>query len=189
VSGNRRPQARPDGGTECIADRQVPKPDRQCGDKTGPQPAEGVVTAAERRADRPPIRARFEAVVPARLDEAARLRRRFADWLKRLPLDSDGRTDILLAAYEAVGNAAMHAYPARRGRVRLYAVWAGDTVKVVVTDWGCGIATKRDHETALLTSGHGLSLIANVTDQTTIDTGERGTRVTMLWWPDLTSTL
>ncbi|WP_244210720.1 ATP-binding protein [Amycolatopsis kentuckyensis] len=162
-------------------DGQVSEPDRQRGGHTDAQAAEPAVTTSARRTDPSPIRARFESLVPARLDEATLLRRRFASWLRRLPLDLDSGTDILLAGYEAVGNAVMHAYPGRRGRVRLYAVWAGDTVEVVVTDWGCGIPPNRGHRTDPPTSGHGLGLIESVTDRMTIETGEHGTRLTMLW--------
>jgi serine/threonine-protein kinase RsbW len=66
----------------------------------------------------------------------------------------------------------------------LYADWAGDTVKVTVTDTGRGIPAKPDRAPAPPTSGgRGLLLIDEVTDRMTVDTGAHGTQVTMIWRP------
>ncbi|MGK3206580.1 ATP-binding protein [Amycolatopsis sp. MEPSY49] len=94
--------------------------------------------------------------------------------------DPGTRYDIVLAAYEALANVAAHAYPDRDGWARLYAQWAGDTV----ADTGRGIPARPNRAPAPRTSGgRGLILIDGVTDRMTIDTGEHGTQVTMIWRP------
>ncbi|MFC5094409.1 ATP-binding protein [Amycolatopsis plumensis] len=129
----------------------------------------------------PSVRSRFEELVPASLREAAVLRRKLGDWLGELPLDAGSSYDILLATYEALANVAAHAYPDRDGWVRLYADWAGDTVTTTVTDTGCGIAAEGHRPPT--SGGRGLRLIDEVTDRMTVDTGEHGTQVTMIWRP------
>jgi anti-sigma regulatory factor (Ser/Thr protein kinase) len=130
------------------------------------------------------VRARFDAVTPALLDEVALLRRSLANWLDRLPLDVDTRQDIVLATYEALANTALHAYPGRRGRVRLTAGWTGDTVTATVTDWGRGIPAEPGHPAGQSPWGHsGLLLIDRLSDHVTLDSGDHGTRVTMRWRP------
>ncbi len=102
-------------------------------------------------------------------------------WLEELPLDDGSSYDILLATYEALANVAAHAYLDRDGWVRLYADWAGDTLTATVTDTGCGIAPEGHRPPT--SGGRGLHLIDDLTDQMTIDTGEHGTQVTMIWRP------
>jgi histidine kinase-like protein len=74
----------------------------------------------------------------------------------------------------------------QRGRARLYGERAGDTVRVTVTDTGCGIGLPPERARAAVPSasgGRGLRLIDEVTDRMTVDTGAHGTRVTMVWRP------
>ncbi|WP_235078915.1 ATP-binding protein [Amycolatopsis orientalis] len=127
------------------------------------------------------VKSRFEELAPAQPREAAILRQKLAHWLKELPLDARSEFDITLAAYEALANVAAHAYPGGTGWTRLYADWAGDTVTVTVSDTGCGIAPER--KAAPSSGGRGLPLIDEVTDRMSIDTGEHGTTVTMVWRP------
>jgi anti-sigma regulatory factor (Ser/Thr protein kinase) len=161
-------------------DRQVPEPRTRYGSGAGT--ADPAVAAGAGAPVLVAVRARYEGVIPARLDKVALLRRKLLGWLHHLPLDSDSRHDIVLAAYEAMGNAALHAYPGRRGRIRLYAKWAGDTVTVVVTDWGCGIPAQLDRVAGPPRADHrGLLLIDRIAHRMALDTGDHGTRVTMLW--------
>ncbi|MFE6612123.1 ATP-binding protein [Amycolatopsis sp. NPDC057786] len=129
------------------------------------------------------VRSAFEELVPAQAGEVALLRRKLRGWLDALPIDANSKYDITIATYEAMANTAMHAYPGRRGWVRLYADWAGDAITVTVTDTGNGIPAARSRVGKPASGGRGLSLIDEVTDQMTIDTGAHGTRVAMVWRP------
>jgi serine/threonine-protein kinase RsbW len=126
----------------------------------------------------------FEELAPALPNEVADLRRKLTRWLGGLPLDAESTHDITLATYEALANVAAHAYPDGHGWARLEAGRVGDAVTVTVTDTGCGIPATRPRTAALRTSGgRGLLLIDKVTDQSDIDTGAHGTRVSMTWRP------
>jgi anti-sigma regulatory factor (Ser/Thr protein kinase) len=126
----------------------------------------------------------FEELAPALPNDVADLRRKLIRWLSELPLDPASTHDITLATYEALANAAAHAYPDGRGWARLQASRVGDAITVTVTDTGCGIPATRPRSAAPRTSGgRGLPLIDKVTDQSEIETGGNGTRVRMTWRP------
>jgi serine/threonine-protein kinase RsbW len=126
----------------------------------------------------------FEELAPALPNEVAELRRKLTRWLGELPLDPESTHDITLATYEALANVAAHAYPDGHGWARLQAARDGDAVTVTVTDTGCGIPATRPRTAGLRTSGgRGLLLIDKVTDQSELDTGAHGTRVSMTWRP------
>ncbi|MGH3898963.1 MAG: ATP-binding protein [Pseudonocardiaceae bacterium] len=83
---------------------------------------------------RSPLRA--EAVATAR--NAATLRRRLHDWLA-LDLPADVVADLVLAVYEAIANAAEHAYADRAdgpGLMRLEAHRSADHILITVSDQG-----------------------------------------------------
>jgi serine/threonine-protein kinase RsbW len=147
------------------------------GDQTGTTPparhgGDAVVTST------------FEELAPALPNEMADLRRKLTHWLGELPLDPESTHDITLATYEALANAAAHAYPDGHGWARLQAARTGDAVTVTVTDTGCGIPATRPRQAGLRTSGgRGLVLIDKVTDQSDIATSGDGTTVRMTWRP------
>jgi anti-sigma regulatory factor (Ser/Thr protein kinase) len=141
-------------------------------------------TAAERTDAGPVVAPAFEELAPALPNEMAGLRRKLIQWLNELPLDPDTTHDITLATYEALANVAAHAYPDGHGWARLQAARSGDTVTVTVTDTGRGIPATRPRKAGLRTSGgRGLLLIDQVTDQSDIDSGPKGTTVRMTWRP------
>ncbi|MGH3798699.1 MAG: ATP-binding protein [Pseudonocardiaceae bacterium] len=81
---------------------------------------------------RPPLRA--EAVATAH--NATALRRQFHDWLA-LDLPTHVIGDLVLAVYEAIVNAAEHAYPDHRpGSVQLEAHRAAGYILIAVSDQG-----------------------------------------------------
>ena len=83
---------------------------------------------------RPPLSA--EAVATAH--DAARLRRELAAWLAP-DVPDEPLDDLVLAAYEAIANAAEHAYadhPDSAGPIHLHAHRTRDCVTVTVTDEG-----------------------------------------------------
>ncbi|EME60911.1 ATP-binding protein [Amycolatopsis decaplanina] len=129
------------------------------------------------------VRPAFEEFVPALPGEVALLRRRLSGWLDELPIDTNSKYDITIATYEALANTAVHAYPGRRGWVRLHADWAGDAITVTVADTGDGIPAARSRVNKPASGGRGLRLIDELTDQMTIDTGAHGTRVSLVWRP------
>jgi anti-sigma regulatory factor (Ser/Thr protein kinase) len=87
---------------------------------------------------------------------------RFASRAGASPTLVDG---LRLAVSEAVTNAVRHAYPLRPGEVRVRARLGDDLLEVVVSDDGCGVhGGGADHDGL----GFGLSLIWEVSDQTTL---------------------
>ena len=141
-------------------------------------------TAPEHHTSGAVVTLTFEELAPALPNEMADLRRKLTRWLAELPLDPASTHDITLATYEALANAAAHAYPDGHGWARLQARREGDAVTVTVTDTGCGIPATRPRVAGLRTSGgRGLLLIDQVTDQSDIDTGAKGTTVRMTWRP------
>ncbi|QKV74305.1 ATP-binding protein [Amycolatopsis sp. Hca4] len=126
----------------------------------------------------------FEELAPALPNEMAGLRRKLLQWLGEFPLDPESKHDMTLATYEALANVAAHAYPDGHGWARLQARREGDTITITVTDTGCGIPATRPKKAGLRTSGgRGLLLIDQVTDQSDIASGEKGTTVRMTWRP------
>jgi serine/threonine-protein kinase RsbW len=112
--------------------------------------------------------------MPATAENVAGMRRRFASWLA-LDLDpGDLLDDVVLAVYEALANAAEHAYanaPAV-GVVRLVAHRARDAVAVTVTD--CG---RWREATGQRFRNHGLDVIRQLIEHVQIASGDRGTVV------------
>lgn len=84
------------------------------------------------------IRAPLQAEVVATVHNATVLRRQLLDWLiLDLPIDTVG--DLVLAVYEAIANAAEHAYADHAdgpGPMRLDARRAADHVLIAVSDEG-----------------------------------------------------
>ncbi|HET6707319.1 ATP-binding protein [Amycolatopsis sp.] len=149
-----------------------------------PDADQAGTTATERFATGAVVASTFEELAPALPNEMAGLRRKLIHWLGDFPLDPDSKHDITLATYEALANVAAHAYPDGHGWARLQAFRADDAITVTVTDTGCGIPATRPRVAGLRTSGgRGLRLIDQVTDQSDIDTGAKGTTVRMTWRP------
>jgi anti-sigma regulatory factor (Ser/Thr protein kinase) len=113
--------------------------------------------------------------------EAARLaaaRRELGAWAAATGLDEDAVEDLLLAAYEAMVNAAEHAYTDGERPVDLTAVCTeAGCVLVVVRDQGRWRPIPADpgHR------GRGLAMINNLSDHAEIRRGPEGTTVS-LWW-------
>lgn len=103
---------------------------------------------------RPPLRA--EAVATAH--NATALRRQFHDWLA-LDLPTYVVGDLVLAVYEAIANAAEHAYADHPpGSVQLEAHRAADHILIAVSDQGCWRAPTGDGS-----RGRGISLMRLLT--------------------------
>lgn len=106
----------------------------------GGRPAQPTRTGdlARIRPPRRSVRADLHVDAVATDRNATRLRHELADWLA-VDVPPEVLDDLVLAVYEAIANAAEHAYaghPDGPGQMLLEAYRADDHVVVVVTDWG-----------------------------------------------------
>jgi serine/threonine-protein kinase RsbW len=123
---------------------------------------------------RPWLRASF----PAERSSVPIARAAVVAFAERVGADEEQLDSVKLAISEAVTNAVVHAYPDGPGSVHVVAGVVGHQLAVVITDDGCGI--RAPCRTRGL--GWGLSLIAASSDHvTTLQRGDRGTRVHMRW--------
>ncbi|MEU4674639.1 ATP-binding protein [Amycolatopsis sp. NPDC023774] len=115
---------------------------------------------------------------PARLDDASTLRYALADWARAQDLPPELISDLELAAYEALVNAAEHAYPdGTTGTLDLHAHHDNHTVTVIVTDHG----QWRPQRAPDPRRGRGLPLIHLLSHHAEITPTEQGTVITMAW--------
>ena len=111
--------------------RRVPDPDPPDSPSTETSPPWGGEPLDDIR---PPLRA-DAAATP---QEAARLRHELATWLA-LDVPDEPLEDLVLATYEAIANAAEHAYADHTdasGPIHLHARRTSDCVVITVTDEG-----------------------------------------------------
>jgi anti-sigma regulatory factor (Ser/Thr protein kinase) len=121
------------------------------------------------------------ADVPATAAGASRLRQEFADWLGRnFALSDDHLYAIVLSAYEAMANAAEHAYidDPGPGTVTITAHHVPDTnsLHVIVSDHG---RWRQPAPTRF--RGRGLALIRALCDRPTIAKELAGTTLSLEW--------
>lgn len=122
--------------------------------------------------------------VTASPESAYRFRQQFAQWLDAtISVDAERRSDIVLAVYEAVANAAEHAYATpspgtRPGAIEVRARKTRDeSLEVIVTDTG---QWKTDASSSPY-RGRGLALISALCDASDVTSGPHGTSVTLSW--------
>ncbi|MEW2508310.1 ATP-binding protein [Amycolatopsis sp. NPDC047767] len=113
---------------------------------------------------------------PARLLDASTLRNALTDWARARGLPDELIDDLGLAVYEALVNAAEHAYPTGViGTIHLHARHDEQTVRVTVTDqW-------RPQPAPDPVRGRGLPLIHLLTGHAEITPTDHGTASTMTW--------
>ncbi|MDQ7810715.1 ATP-binding protein [Amycolatopsis sp. A133] len=119
--------------------------------------------------------------VPADPGQLSALREDLAAWAARTSLPPPRAQDLLLAAYEAMANVIVHAYPGHAGTLTQHADNHADAVTVTVTDHGQWRPAPRP---GLLGGGRGLPLIHALADHAAIETSAAGTTVTMTWTHD-----
>ncbi len=133
--------------------------------------------------------------VTATPEAAFRFRQHFAQWLDAaVSVDAERRSDIVLAVYEAVANAAEHAYAAgtqssstqpsgtRPGAIEVRArLTREESLEVTVTDGG---RWKSDASSSPY-RGRGLALISALSDASDVTSGPDGTSVTLRWYERL----
>ncbi|TQK28784.1 ATP-binding protein [Arthrobacter sp. SLBN-53] len=115
---------------------------------------------------------------------AAQVREEFAEWLRNhFQLDPEKSSDVLLAVYEALANAAEFAYvgAAEPGPMHMHAAFdPGDgSLRVTVTDEG--VWRTKDESMVDSARGRGLPLIHALSDRADIDTTPTGTCVRLEW--------
>lgn len=96
--------------------------------------------------------------------------------------------DIKTAVSEAVTNAIVHAYPDTLGKIVLrLRIREGNTLEIMVKDWGVGIADIEQARTPLFTtgsaerSGMGFTIMESFMDTLKVRSApEKGTTVTMV---------
>jgi anti-sigma regulatory factor (Ser/Thr protein kinase) len=121
------------------------------------------------------------ADIPATAAGASHLRKEFADWLGRnFALSEDHLYAIVLAAYEAMANAAEHAYlgESRPGTMTITAHHVPDrnNLHVIVSDHG-----RWRPPTPTRFRGRGLALIRALCDRPTIAKERAGTTLSLEW--------
>jgi serine/threonine-protein kinase RsbW len=137
-------------------------------------------------------RSRFARTITANASGAARIRIEFAGWLQRhFTLGNERLSDLVLAANEALANAAEFGYldTPGRGTIALTASYddATDTLVVTVIDcgrWRSDATESRESRTAPVQDalrGRGIPLMRLLADHMQIDTSERGTQVSLRW--------
>jgi anti-sigma regulatory factor (Ser/Thr protein kinase) len=117
---------------------------------------------------------RLHATVPATTQNATALRRAFRRWVGSLIAD-DAAEDLTLAVYEALTNAAEHAFIAHRapGSIWLRAIVADGHITVTVTDNG----SWRRPTNSGGHRGRGLALIHQLTTEAYVAPSPYGTTV------------
>ena len=126
-----------------------------------------------RPGDRPPFR--WEG--PARPEILNEVRRAIKIWGTHTGLGTELLSSVLLATYEAMANAAEHAYRDHElGSVAIAIDAADDTLTATVADRG-----RWRQPTTGGFGGRGLLLIEGMVDELTLTRGGKGTSVRMTW--------
>jgi serine/threonine-protein kinase RsbW len=106
------------------------------------------------------------------------LRHRLESWVATTDLPASAADDLVLAGYEALVNAAEHAYPSGSGPVDLLAACTMDgRVLVTVRDYGRWRPPPLDPDFR----GRGLLMIRALSRQAEVRQGSHGTTVHMQW--------
>ena len=102
-----------------------------------------------------------DATYPAAADSVATARASVARWLDTRSVDGMLADDVAIVVSEACTNAVLHGYPDRPvGSFRVVAENTNGTVRVTVTDDGCGMVPDPDSPGR----GFGLPVIAALSD-------------------------
>lgn len=116
----------------------------------------------------------LDVTTSATVHNATALRRTFRHWVEAL-VEDDGANDLILAVYEALANAAEHAFAAQRepGSMRLHATAAEGQITVTITDDG----TWRPPALPTGRRGRGLPLMHKLATEAHVEADLRGTTV------------
>jgi len=114
--------------------------------------------------------------VPADATHLVGVRRGVEEWALKAGLSRETVTDVVAASYEAMANAAEHAYRERSGTIDLLATCHEDDVEIIVRDRGDWRPPPADPGFR----GRGLVMIRTMS-HAEIDPGPDGTTVRMRW--------
>ncbi|MFL6119260.1 ATP-binding protein [Actinophytocola sp.] len=115
--------------------------------------------------------------VNAQADSLVDARCALTEWALAVGMPTNQRGDLVLAAYEAMANAAEHAYRGQGGIIELHARATAGGVVVTVVDHGVW-RPPPDHKGI---RGRGIPLIEGLSHRSTVMPGEEGTTVVMTW--------
>jgi len=116
----------------------------------------------------------LDVTTSATVHNATALRRTFRRWVEVLIAD-DAANGLTLAVYEALANAAEHAFAAQpeQGFMRLHATVVDGQITVTITDNG----TWRPPAPLTGRRGRGIALIHKLTPDARVEADHRGTTV------------
>ncbi|MGA9376316.1 MAG: ATP-binding protein [Mycobacterium sp.] len=122
--------------------------------------------------------------VPAGPERAAQIRQEFGEWLRQyFSLDPEKSSDVLLAVYEALANAAEFAYDgsAEPGPMHVRADYDDAAAVLTVTVADEGHWRAKDDAVNSIARGRGIPLMHALTDRADIDSSDAGTKVRLQW--------
>lgn len=115
---------------------------------------------------------------------AAEIRQELAEWLRQnLILDPEKSSDVLLAVYEALANAAEFAYfgAPQPGPMHVRATYDRAAAVLTVTVSDEGRWRNNDSDLPDIARGRGIPLMHALADHADIDTTAAGTEVRLQW--------
>ncbi|MDY6871930.1 MAG: ATP-binding protein [Actinomycetota bacterium] len=122
--------------------------------------------------------------IPADGESASRIREEFGHWLDaHFALDPVRSSDLVLATNEAMANAAEFAYASadRPGTMDVEADFDAQAGVLTVTIADQGTWRDRTTVPSSKARGRGIPLMQALTDSTSIDRSQAGTRVLLQW--------
>lgn len=117
-------------------------------------------------------------------ERAAQIRQELADWLHQFfELDPEKSSDVLLAVYEALANAAEFAYvdAAQPGLMHVRAAYDDVECVLIITVTDEGHWRTKDETINNPARGRGIPLMHALTDRADIDSTAAGTEVRLQW--------
>ncbi len=120
------------------------------------------------------------AAVPAAAERLPELRRALGEWAERVGMNTEQIEVLALASYEALANAATHAYPDGKGALEVHATYLPERAQAQITVADSGCWRPEPTERGEL-GGRGLVLIRNLAEHAEVSTDAAGTAVRMYW--------
>lgn len=120
------------------------------------------------------------AAVPAAPERLPALRRALGEWAERVGMNAEQIEVLALASYEALANAAAHAYPDGEGVLEVHATYLPERARAQVTVTDFGSWRPEPAERGEL-GGRGLMLIRQLAEHADVNTDAAGTAVRMSW--------
>ncbi|MGC8861432.1 MAG: ATP-binding protein [Armatimonadota bacterium] len=153
------------------------------------EPPVSRALASDRRSGRAPRRSslvqpkRVEFEVPGRPTMLALIRSRVVEFARLMPFSDEEIEDIRLAVGEAGANAIRHGAAARPCKVRVRMERRPRSLKISITDRGCGFdpaSVKPPALGSLEEGGRGIAIMRSVMDDVAFRSMHPGTRVELV---------